>query len=109
ALPAVQLDALDPAQWSLSALRLAPGQVLQITNRGIDPHAFTVTEWGISVDLPSLETVTVTVPADATIGETVTFFCSVGDHRRQGQQGTITIVSPEEAIADATRAASTEA
>lgn len=108
-LPAVQLDALDPAQWSLSTLRLAPGQVLQITNRGIDPHAFTVPEWGISVDLPSLETVTVTVPADATIGETVTFFCSVGDHRRQGQQGTITIVSPDEAIADAPRAASTEA
>jgi plastocyanin len=108
-LPIVQLDALDPSQWSLSSLRLAPGQVLHITNRGIDPHTFTVAEWGISVDLPSLETVSVTVPDDVQPGDTFTFYCSVGDHRRQGQQGTITIVSPEEARADATPAASTDA
>jgi len=101
-LPVVSLDALDPAQWSLSSLRLAPGQPLSITNRGVAPHTFTVAEWGISVDLPSLETVTVTVPADAKPGESFTFFCSVGNHRQQGQQGTITIVSPEEAIAAAT-------
>ncbi|MGC4193194.1 MAG: cupredoxin domain-containing protein [Thermomicrobiales bacterium] len=101
-LPVVQLDALDPARWSLSALRLAPGQTIQITNRGVQPHTFTVAEWGISVDLPSLEPVTVTVPDDVEAGQTFTFFCSVGDHRRQGQQGTITIVSPEDAIADAT-------
>ncbi|MGC4108602.1 MAG: cupredoxin domain-containing protein [Thermomicrobiales bacterium] len=106
ALPVVQLDALDPAQWSLSSLRLAPGQTIDVTNRGIDPHTFTVAEWGISVDLPSLETVTVTVPDDVEIGDTFTFFCSVGNHRRQGQQGTITIVSPDDAIADATPTAS---
>lgn len=100
-LPIVTLDALDPAQWSVSSLRLAPGQTIRITNRGFAPHTFTVTEWGISVELPSLQTVTVTVPANLTVGDVYSFFCSVGDHRREGQQGTIEIISPEEAIADA--------
>lgn len=104
-LPIVQLDALDPSQWSLTSLRLAPGQVLQITNRGVDPHTFTIAEWGVSIDLPSLETVTVTVPDSVEPGQVFMFYCSVGDHRRQGQQGMITIVSPDEAIAGASPAA----
>ncbi|MGB3327973.1 MAG: cupredoxin domain-containing protein [Thermomicrobiales bacterium] len=107
-LPVVRLDALDPSQWSLSSLRLAPGQKLEVTNRGLDPHTFTVAEWGVSIDLPSLETVTVTVPETVQPGQVFMFYCAVGDHRRQGQQGMITIVSADDARADATPAPLTD-
>jgi plastocyanin len=98
-LPVVDLDALDPYRWSLSELVVAPGQTIRVTNRGVDPHTFTVREWGMEVDLPTLETVEITVPTDAQPGEQLTFLCSEPGHQELGQEGIITIVTPEEILA----------
>lgn len=99
ALPPVTIDALDPHQWSVSSLVVAPGQSILVTNRGVQPHTFTVLEWGIDVPLPSLETVEIVVPADVRPGETYTFFCSEPGHRALGQEGMIAVVTPEEILA----------
>lgn len=98
ALPPVELDALDEARWSMTAIAAAPGQVIRVTNRGAQTHTFAVREWGIDVPLPTLEPVDVVVPATARPGEVVTFFCSEPGHRELGQEGTITIVDPETAL-----------
>lgn len=98
-LPPLELDAIDPGLWSVNELLAAPGQVLRITNRGVQPHTFTVLEWGVDIPLPTLETVEVIVPLDARPGETFTFFCNEPGHRAQGQEGVVTIITPEEAAA----------
>jgi plastocyanin len=98
-LPPVDLDALDPYRWSVNELALAPGQTIRVTNRGVLQHTFTVREWGIEVDLPTLETIEVTVPSDAQPGEQYTFLCSEPGHQSLGQEGTITIVTPEDVLA----------
>ena len=98
-LPEIVLDALDNDQWSVQSIVAAPGQTIVITNRGVDRHTFTVAEWGVSVELETLEPVTVTVPTNLTPGETFTFYCSIDNHRDGGQEGTITIVSPEQILA----------
>jgi plastocyanin len=101
-LPPVELDALDEYRWSLTDLQVAPGQVIRITNRGAMEHTFAVAEWGIDVPLPTLQTVEVVVPENLTPGEQFTFFCSEPGHRALGQEGTITIVTPEAAREAAT-------
>jgi len=99
ALPPIEFDALDPNQWSVSSLVVAPGQAILVTNRGVQTHTFTVLEWGIDVPLPSLETVEIAVPSDVRPGETYAFFCSEPGHRALDQEGTIMIVTPEEILA----------
>lgn len=96
-LPPVELDALDEYRWSLTDLQVAPGQSILITNRGAMSHTFAVAEWGIDVQLPTLQTVEVIVPADLSPGEQFTFFCSEPGHQVLGQVGTITIVTPQAA------------
>lgn len=98
-LPPVVLDALDPYRWSTSELSAAPGQAILVTNRGVTAHTFTVREWGIDVPLPTLETVEITVPADLQPGEQFSFLCSEPGHQELGQEGTVTIVTPEEILA----------
>jgi plastocyanin len=95
-LPPVTIDALDDDQWSMSSVIAAPGQKIILTNRGVEPHTFTVAEWGISVELETLEPVEITVPDTLQPGDSFAFYCSIADHREKGQEGTITIVSPEE-------------
>jgi len=98
-LPPVELDALDPARWSITAILAAPGQVISITNRSVQPHTFAVREWGIDTPLPTLQRVDVTIPDTAQPGDTFIFFCSEPGHRELGQEGRITIVDPETARA----------
>ncbi len=98
-LPPVDLDALDPDRWSLSELVVAPGQTIRVTNRGVSAHTFTVREWGMDVPLPTLQTVEIVVPADLQPGDQFTFFCSEPGHQALGQEGTVTIVAPEEVLA----------
>lgn len=98
-LPPVDLDALDPDRWSMRELLVAPGQTIRVTNRGVQPHTFAVREWGIDVPLPTLETVEVVVPDDVRPGDRFTFLCTEPGHRALGQEGTLTIVTPEEALA----------
>ncbi|MDQ3443835.1 MAG: hypothetical protein M3490_09535 [Chloroflexota bacterium] len=99
-LPPVDLDALDPYRWSVSDLRVAPGQIIQVTNRGVQPHTFAVREWGIDMPLPTLETIEIVVPADLQPGDQFTFFCNEPGHQSLGQEGVVTIVTPEEVLAD---------
>jgi plastocyanin len=98
-LPPVELDALDGNRWSLTSIEVAPGQVIRITNRGAMAHDFTVDEWGVSVTLPTLETVEVTVPTDLSPGQQFTYYCTEPGHAVLGQTGTITIVTPEQVLA----------
>lgn len=98
ALPPLDLDALDPARWSLSVIVAAPGQVIRVTNRGVQPHTFAVREWGIDVPLPTLETVEITVPSEVAPGTEFVFFCSEPGHQSLGQEGLIRIVTPEEVL-----------
>jgi len=99
ALPPVDLDALDPDRWSVSGLQVAPGQTIRVTNRGAQPHTFAVREWGIDVPLPTLETVAIMVPADVRPGDQFTFFCNEPGHQSLGQEGSITVITPEDALA----------
>lgn len=98
-LPPIELDALDPARWSMNELFGAPGQIIRITNRGVQPHTFAVREWGVDVPLPTLETIDVVIPDTVQTGDVVTFFCSEPGHRELGQEGTITIVDAETVLA----------
>ncbi|MEJ7901298.1 MAG: hypothetical protein WKF63_05590 [Thermomicrobiales bacterium] len=99
ALPPVNLDALDPYRWSVSDLQVAPGQTIRVTNRGVQPHTFAVREWGIDVPLPTLETIEIVVPANLQPGDQFTFFCNEPGHQSLGQEGLVTIVTPEEILA----------
>lgn len=102
-LPVVELDALDPYRWSLSELVVAPGQTIRVTNRGVLTHTFTVREWGIDIELPTLQPVDIVVPSNLQPGSEFTFLCSEPGHQANGQEGTVRIVSPEEILANAAR------
>lgn len=100
-LPPVRIDALQGASWSVDRLVAAPGQQLIITNRDVERHNFTVSEWGVEVDLPILEPVTVDVPEAAEPGTSYLYYSSEGDDRQQGMTGTIHIVTLEQVMASA--------
>jgi hypothetical protein len=95
-LPPVAIDALDDDQWSVGDVVAAPGQTMVVTNRGVEPHTFTVPAWGLNVTLPSLQPVEITVPEDTRPGDVIAFWCSSANHQRNGQEGTITIVSSDD-------------
>jgi plastocyanin len=95
-LPPVAIDALDDDQWSIVDVVAAPGQTLVVTNRGVEPHTFTVPAWGLNVTLPSLQPVEITVPDDVRPGDVIAFWCSSANHQRNGQEGTITVVSSDD-------------
>lgn len=88
----IQLEAQDPADWSIYEFEVAPGQVIEVTNVGVLPHTFAVDEWGMDENLPNGEAVDITVPVDAEVGATLDFYCSVTGHRELGMEGTLTIV-----------------
>ncbi|MEJ7840015.1 MAG: plastocyanin/azurin family copper-binding protein, partial [Thermomicrobiales bacterium] len=96
-LPVLSLDAIDPSQWSDSSLAAAPGQTIRVTNRGVLPHTFVIPEWGVRVELPTLEAVDVIVPESAEIGQSFDFFCDEPGHADAGMRGSILVVSAENA------------
>lgn len=91
---AVTLEARDPAEFSETALTVAPGDTIEMTNTGVLQHDFTVDELGIHEVTPGTgDTVTITIPEDAEAGE-YEFYCSVPGHRELGMVGTLTIEAP---------------
>lgn len=98
-LPPFDLDVLEGFVWSTTDVYLAPGQKLVITNRDVARHTFTVTEWGVDLNLPSLMPQEITVPGDVVIGDQYEFFSSVPGDREGGLTGSITIVTEEEIVA----------
>lgn len=95
-LPVVELDAIDPSAWSQDTLTVAPGQTIRITNRGVLPHRFVVPDWGVAIDLPTLQSQEVVVPDSVSPGETFTFLCDEPGHAEAGMTGTITVVAVED-------------
>lgn len=99
-MPIVALDAVDPAQWSDTALVAAASQTIRVTNRGVQSHTFVVPEWGVRLELPTLEPVDVVVPDWAITGQLFEFYCDEPGHFEDGMRGTIQIVSEEETRSD---------
>lgn len=98
-LPVYQLDVLDEYLWSSSELYLAPGQTITITNRDVDRHTFTVDEWDIDLNLPTLQEQSTTVPMDVEPGQRFQFYSSAPQDPELGLIGTIIIVPEEDVIA----------
>lgn len=96
----VEIEAEDPYAWSVNELEVAPGQVVRATNVGVLEHNFTVDELEIAEDLPAGEPVDITIPEDATVGDSFAFYCSVPGHREGGMEGTLTIVEAAAAPAE---------
>lgn len=90
-LPVIELDAVDPAQWSNTTLYAAPGQTIRITNRGAQPHTFVVPQWGMRIELPTLQPVDVVVPDWVLLDEMFEFYCDEPGHADGGMTGTIQI------------------
>jgi nitrite reductase (NO-forming) len=87
---AVELEAIDPFNWSVSEINVKPGDVIHVVNKGVLPHDFTVDELGIAEMLDSGAEVNVTSPDNAEPGE-YEFYCSQPGHREGGMEGTLTI------------------
>jgi plastocyanin len=94
-LPVVTLDAVDPAQWSDTTLLAAPGQTIRITNRGVQPHTFVVPQWGVRVELLTLQPVDVVVPDWVLPDSVFEFYCDEPGHADQGMRGVIQIGTAE--------------
>lgn len=95
-LPPVTIDAFDADRWSIGEVIAVPGQTLSVTNRGVEQDTFTVPAWGLNVLLPSLQPIEIAVPGDARPGDGVAFWCSIANHRENGQQGTVTVVGEDD-------------
>lgn len=100
-VPEYELDVLDGYVWSTSEMYLAAGQTIVITNRDVARHTFTVDEWNIDLNLPSLISQEVQVPDDVEPGDRFQFYSSVPGDREGGLEGTIIIGAPEDVLAGA--------
>ena len=111
---AIVIDALDSFAFEPNEVEVTPGQTITLHNTGFAQHDLVVDEWGIATELLNNDqTGDVVIPADAEVGSTVTFYCSVPGHRQSGMEGTFTVVeggstaaaAPAEQEAPATAAA----
>lgn len=85
-----QMGDLSTLAGDAIVLTVAPGDTIAVPNIGASQHNFVVDELGILVDLPPGETMTVTIPADATPGE-YRFYCSIPGHEAAGMVGALII------------------
>lgn len=82
----------DEYSFSPTTFELVAGETVKITfkNTGKLPHNLTITELGISTKtIGGGQTDSVTVTADKT--GMYSFFCSVGNHRQLGMEGSLEI------------------
>lgn len=90
---AASIEATDNA-FSETALTVKPGDTIEMVNNGVLQHDFTVDDLGIhEVTESGGDTVTITIPEDATPGD-FEFYCSVPGHKESGMVGTLTIEAP---------------
>ena len=72
-------------------LTVAPGDTITVENQGASLHDFASDQAGIAkVDIPSGESVNVTIPADLAPGE-YEFICTVPGHAAAGMVGTLVV------------------
>jgi len=89
AAEAVEVDARDiffePKELSIPA---NTDVTVQLPNKGVTPHNFSIDELGISVDLPvgASEEVVINAPAG-----TYEYYCNVPGHKEAGMIGTLTV------------------
>jgi plastocyanin len=89
----ITVNALDALQFDPSEIEAAPGQEIHVVNQGSLQHDFVVDELGMATELLNGgDEQTITVPEDAEVGASFTYYCSVPGHRQAGMEGTITIV-----------------
>jgi plastocyanin len=89
----ITVNALDALQFDPSEFEAAPGQEIHVVNGGSLQHDFIIDELGMATDmLNGGDEQTITVPDDAEVGQSYTFYCSVPGHRQAGMEGTMTIV-----------------
>lgn len=81
--------------YSEERLAVSPGESLEITlTNSQGNHDFDIDELNIDTEVISqgeTNTVTVTIPEDAQTGTEYAYYCSVGNHRTQGMEGTIVV------------------
>lgn len=84
-------------EYSTDDLTAAPGQEMQvrlIVKEGM--HDFVIDELEVRTDVMNAgeeTTVTVMIPEDAEPGTEYPFYCSVGNHREMGMEGTLTVTA----------------
>ena len=82
----------DEFSFSPSSITVNAGEKVKLTfnNTGNFPHNFTVQGLGVAtktIGAGQSDTIEFTVDE----GGTLTFFCSVGNHKAQGMEGTLTV------------------
>jgi plastocyanin len=88
----VTVETLDSLQFNPSTITVAPGQAIHVINNGSLQHDFVVDEWGLATALlGNSQEDEITVPADAEVGATYTYYCSVPGHAAAGMQGKLTV------------------
>ncbi len=111
---AIMIEARDDFSFSPNEVEVAPGQTVTLHNTGFAQHDLVVDEWDLKTELLNNDqTGDVVIPADAEVGSSVEFYCSVPGHKQSGMTGTFTVVeggssaaaAPAEAEAPATAAA----
>lgn len=82
-------------EYSVESITASPGETLTINLVNVEgQHDFDIDELGVDTEVTSSgdeNTVTVEIPADAEPGTEYAYYCSVGNHRALGMEGTITV------------------
>jgi plastocyanin len=98
----ITVETLDALQFDPSEIAAAPGQTIKVVNNGSLQHDFVIDEWGLATALlGNGQEDEIAVPADAEIGQSFTFYCSVPGHAAAGMQGTLTVAEAAGAEAGA--------
>ncbi len=110
AAAALTITTLDALKFDPSEADVSPGQTITVKNDGFLQHDLAVDEWGGEM-VPLLnngESQDFTVPEDAEVGSTFTYYCTVPGHREGGMEGTFTIVEAGAASGGGDQAAATQ-
>lgn len=85
-----QLGDLSTLSGDEITLNVSPGTTFDMISEGAAEHDFVVDELGVNVPVAPGETVQVTIPEDAALGE-YQFYCSVPGHAAAGMVGTLVV------------------
>ena len=82
-------------KFSETALTAAPGETLTIKlTNSQGTHDLVIDELEVQsevIEAGEETTVTITIPEDAEAGTEYSYYCSIGNHRQMGMEGTLTV------------------
>ena len=88
----ITVTAMDALSFDPSEFEAAPGQEVHVVNGGALQHDFIIDELDMATDLLNGgDEQTITVPDDAEVGQSYTYYCSVPGHEAGGMKGTLTV------------------